>query len=62
MKVCTLLSLTADRDDRELVEALTQWINTAHEGGYFTTERAIKQKIAELVGDALEQSDLPVEE
>ena len=49
-------------DDRELVEALTQWINTAHEGGYFTTERAIKQKIAELVADALEESDLPVEE
>ena len=47
-------------EDRELVEALTQWINYA--GGHFTTERAIKQKIAELVGDALEESDLPVEE
>ena len=49
-------------DDRELVEALTQWINTAHEGGYFTTERAIKQKIAELVGAALEESQLPLED
>ena len=49
-------------DDRELVEALTQWINTAHEGGHFTTERAIKQKIAELVGDALEESEMNVEE
>ena len=49
-------------DDRELVEALTQWINTAHEGGYFTTESAIKQKIAELVSDAIEDSDLPVDD
>ena len=45
-------------DDREFVEALTQWINTAYEGGDFTTERAIKQKLSELIGDALEESEM----
>ena len=49
-------------DDRELVAAITQYINAAYEGGYFTNERAVKQKIAELVGDALEESEMNVEE
>ena len=53
-------------DDRELVQAITEYVNEFAEGGEMEgahkSIRALKQKIDELVQDGIEESNFPVEE
>jgi hypothetical protein len=53
-------------DDRELVQAITAYVNEFAEGGNmegaYTSTHALKQKIYELVQDGIEESDFPVED